>query len=182
MKAAHVASVMIALAGFGCAAHGNPAGGTGAEGSPARGVDDPATTQQVLPDDEEAILTVLRGVEAAFSDGDLTKWLSFLHSTYVIVAPEGVVAPASEEEALALLRPRMAALRARGYSRSEMKRATVKVLSPATALASVEWLRRNASGEELERLGGTYAFFKSRQGWKIVMVNVHPSSAVVELE
>ena len=76
----------------------------------------------------------------------------------------------------------MESLRARGYARSELHRATVKVLSAATALASVEWVRRKANNEELERLGGTYAFFKSKDGWKIVMVTVHPSTTVVDLK
>jgi hypothetical protein len=100
----------------------------------------------------------------------------------MIMAPEGVIVPSSENEALTLLRPRMETLRARGYERSELNRATVKVLSPATALASVEWVRRKANNEELERLGGTYAFFKSKDDWKIVMVTVHPSTTVVELK
>jgi hypothetical protein len=139
-------------------------------------------SQNALTDDQESILAVLRGVESAFSDADLSRWLSFFHSTYMVMAPEGVIVPSSENEALTLLRPRMETLRARGYERSELNRATVKVLSPATALASVEWVRRKANNEELERLGGTYAFFKSKDDWKIVMVTVHPSTTVVELK
>jgi hypothetical protein len=49
-------------------------------------------------------------------------------------------------------------------------------------LASVEWVRRKANNEELERLGGTYAFFNTKDGWKIVLVTVHPSTTVVELK
>lgn len=132
--------------------------------------------------DEDSILAVLRGVEAAFSDADLPRYLSFFHSSYLIMAPAGVIVPSSEDEALALLRSQIENLRARGYSRSELDRTTVKVLSATTALAAVEWIRHKADEEELERLGATYAFFKGEHGWKIVMVTVHSPATLVELK
>lgn len=132
--------------------------------------------------DRDAILAVLRGVEAAFSDADLERWLSFFHSTYLIMAPEGVIAPRSENEALAILRPQMEKLRSRGYAKSELRRASVKLLSTSTALASVEWTRRKSNEEELERLGATYAFYKGDKGWQIVMVTVHSPATLVELK
>jgi hypothetical protein len=139
-------------------------------------------TSQDVPRDPELILAVLRDVEAAFSDGDLRRWLSLFHSPYLIMAPEGVVAPSSEEEALALIRPSMESLRARGYVRSELNRPTVKLLSPTTALASVEWVRRKGNEEEIERLGATYAFFKADGSWKIVMLTVHSASTLPKLK
>jgi hypothetical protein len=132
--------------------------------------------------DEQSILDVLRGVEGAFSDTDLPRWLSYFHSSYLIMAPQGVIAPASESEALALLRPHIDSLQARGYARSELNGATVKLLSKTTALAAVEWIRRKADEEELERVGATYALFKSDDGWKIVMVTVHPPAALLDLK
>lgn len=128
--------------------------------------------------DEQSILNVLRGVEGAFSDMDLPRWLSHFHSSYLIMAPQGVIAPASESEALALLRPHIDSLQAQGYARSELTRASVKLLSETTALASVLWIRRKADEEELERVGATYALFKNEQSWKIVMVTVHPPAAL----
>jgi ketosteroid isomerase-like protein len=125
-------------------------------------------------DDREAILAVLRGVEAAFSELDLAGWLSHFHSDFLLMAPDGVAALGSEAEAAALVQPLMEGLRARGYARSEMDRATVRLLSPTIALAAVEWSRFGADGEEIGRLGATYAFFKGDAGWKIVMVTVHP--------
>jgi hypothetical protein len=139
-------------------------------------------TSQNAPGDQELILAVLRDVEAAFSAGDFRRWLSLFHSPYLIMAPEGVIAPSSDEEALALIRPQMENLRARGYARSELYRPTVKLFSPTTALAAVEWIRRKGNEEELERLGATYAFFKGDDGWKIVMVTVHSPSTVLELK
>ena len=135
-----------------------------------------------MPRDPELILAVLRDVEAAFSDGDLRRWLSLFHSPYLIMAPEGVIAPSSDEEALRLIRPQMENLRARGYARSELNRPTVKILSPTTALAAVEWIRRNGTEEELERLGATYAFFKGDGSWKIVMLTVHSPSTLPALK
>lgn len=133
-------------------------------------------------DDREAIMDVLRGVEAAFSELDLTRWLSHFHSSFLLMSPEGAVTPHSESEALAVVRPLIDELRAQGYTRSEMKRATVKVLSPTTALAAVEWSRLDAAGEELQRIGVTYAFLERQNGWKIVMVSVHPPETLLELE
>ena len=140
---------------------------------------DGANTKHV---DRDAIFAVLRGVESAFSDADLERWLSFFHSPYLIMAPEGVIAPRSENEALAILRPQMEKLRSRGYARSELRKASVKVLSTSTALAAVEWTRRKANEEELERVGATYAFYKGEKGWKIVMLTVHSPATLVELK
>lgn len=137
--------------------------------------------QNAVRHDEDAIRAVLRGVEVAFSDTDLPRYLSFFHSPYVIMAPEGVIALSSEDEALTVLRPQIKNLRARGYVRSEIDRATVKLLSASTALATVEWIRFKANDEELERLGATYAFFKGDNGWKIVMVTVYPPTTLVDL-
>ncbi len=139
-------------------------------------------SENAVRHEEESILAVLRGVEAAFSDTDLPRYLSFFHSPYVIMAPAGVVAPSSEDEALTILRPQIEDLRARGYARSELNRAKVKLLSATTALAAVEWIRRKVNKEELERLGATYAFFKGERGWKIVMVTVYPPTTLVELK
>lgn len=58
----------------------------------------------------------------------------------------------------------------------------MKILSPTTALAAVEWIRRKGNDEELERLGATYAFFKSDGSWKIVMLTVHSPSTVPTLK
>ena len=140
------------------------------------------TPSQNVPRDQELILAVLRDVETAFSDSDLRRWLSSFHSPYLIMASEGVISPSSDEVALALIRPQIEKLRARGYARSELKRPTVKLLIPTTALAAVEWIRRKGNEEELERLGATYAFFKGDDGWKIVMVTVHAPSTLPQLQ
>lgn len=148
----------------------------------ATGSQNEPTSNNGASREEQSILDVLRGVEGAFSDMDLPRWLSHFHSSYLIMAPQGVIAPASESEALAILRPHIDSLQARGYARSELDRATVKLLSETTALAAVQWIRRKADEEELERIGATYALFKSEDGWKIVMVTVHSPAALLELE
>lgn len=127
-------------------------------------------------------MDVLRGVEAAFSELDLTRWLSHFHTSFLLMSPEGAVTPHSEEEAATIVRPLIDGLRARGYTRSEMNRATVKLLSPTTALAAVEWSRLDTAGEELQRIGVTYAFLETDDGWKIVMVSAHPPETLLDLE
>lgn len=99
-----------------------------------------------------------------------------------MVTPEGVVAPSSEAEAAALLRPVVERLRARGYAESEMRRPSVHLLSPATALAGVEWVRRDRDGGEIERFGATYLLFRGEDGWKITALSVHPPETLPELE
>lgn len=146
------------------------------------GVEGRRMGENAVRHDEDSVLAVLRGVEAAFSDADLPRYLSFFHSPFLIMAPAGVIAPSSEDEALTLLRPQLENLRARGYARSELNQATVKLLSATTALATVEWIRFKADNQELERLGATYAFFKNERGWKIAMVTVYPPTTLVELK
>ncbi|MGH8543983.1 MAG: DUF6841 family protein [Gammaproteobacteria bacterium] len=126
------------------------------------------------------MLDVLRGVETAFSELDLPRWLSYFHTSYLIMAPEGVIAPSSEEEGIELLRPHVESLRNRGYARSELHRVSVKLLSETTALAAVEWIRRRSDDEELERVGATYALFEGDEGWKIIMVTVHSPATLLE--
>lgn len=181
MTHTRIASLLV-LVGFGYLVQSSVAQSAKPDTTAEGYADGPRTSQDDVLRDQDSILAVLRDVEAAFSDGDLRRWLSLFHSPYLIMAPEGVIAPSSEEEALALIRPQMENLRARGYARSELNRPTVKLLSPTTALAAVEWIRRKANEGELERLGATYAFFKGGDGWKIVMVTVHPSSTLPELK
>lgn len=181
MNATQIAP-LLALVGLGCVAQLTFAQSAEPDSIAERDAEARRPSENAAPQDQEAILAVLRGVEAAFSEGDLPRWLSFFHSPYLIMAPEGVIAPSSESEALTLLRPQMDNLRARGYARSELNRATVKLLSSTTALAAVEWIRRKANKEELERLGATYALFKGEDGWKIVMVTVHPATTLLDLK
>jgi hypothetical protein len=174
-------ALLLVLGGFGCLGQLSFAQSAKPDTTSVDHAEDQRTSQNV-PHDPELILAVLRDVEAAFSDGDLRRWLSLFHSPYLIMAPEGVIAPSSDEEALALIRPQMENLRARGYVRSELNRPTVKLLSSTTALAAVEWVRRKGNEEELERLGATYAFFKADGSWKIVMLTVHSPSTLPELK
>lgn len=180
MAPLRIASLLV-LVGLGYLAHQSFAQSARPDATAEGRVEGQSTSQNV-PGDEELILAVLRDVEAAFSAGDLRRWLSLFHSPYLIMAPEGVLAPSSDEKALSLIRPQMENLRARGYARSELNRPTVKLLSPTTALAAVEWVRRKGNEEELERVGATYAFFKGDDGWRIVMVAVHPPATLPELK
>jgi hypothetical protein len=181
MAPSRVASLIL-LVGVGCLGQLSFAPSAKPDTTAVGHADGQRPSQNGVLRDHELILVVLRDIEAAFSDGDLRRWLSLFHSPFLIMAPEGVIALSSDEEALALIRPQMENLRARGYARSELNRPTVKLLSPTTALAAVEWVRRKGNEEELERLGATYAFFKGDDGWKIVMVTVHSPSTLPELK
>ena len=134
-----------------------------------------------MADDRDAIMSVLKGVEAAFSALDIDGWLDHFHSRFLLMSPQTAVVPASRAEAAMLVQPLIEGLRARGFARSEMQQATVKLLSPSTALAAVEWVRRNRDREEIDRIGTTYAFFRAGDSWKIVMVTVHPPETLVRL-
>ena len=181
MRSNQIAS-FFALAGLGCIAWLTLAQSSTPDPISESDANGSSTGQDAARHHEDAILAVLRGVEAAFSDTDLPRYLSFFHWPYLIMAPAGVVALSSEGEALSLLRPQIENLRARGYARSELSRVSVKLLSETTALATVEWIRLKANNEELERLGATYAFFQGERGWKIVMVTVYPPMTLAELK
>jgi hypothetical protein len=103
---------LLALGGFGCLGQLSFAQSAKPDITSVDHAEGQRTSQNV-PHDPELILAVLRDVEAAFSEGDLRRWLSLFHSPYLIMAPEGVIAPSSDEEALALIRPQMENLRAR---------------------------------------------------------------------
>jgi ketosteroid isomerase-like protein len=49
------------------------------------------------------------------------------------------------------------------------------------ALLSVNRVRYRTDGQELERLGETYTFRKTADGWKIVVATMHDPDTVLRL-
>jgi hypothetical protein len=87
---------------------------------------------------------------------------------------------ATAAEVAALFTHVMAGLKARGYARSELTDLHVQQMSEHIAFLSVSRVRYKTDGQELERLGETYTFCKTADGWKIVAATMHdpmPSSA-----
>jgi hypothetical protein len=73
----------------------------------------------------------------------------------------------------------MAGLKARSYARSELTGLHVKQMSENSALVSVSRVRYKTDGQELERLGETYALRKIDDGWKIVVAMIHDPDTVL---
>ena len=74
-----------------------------------------------MADDRDAIMSVLEGVEAAFSALDIDRWLDHFHSRFLLMSPQAAVVPSSRAEAATLVQPLIEGLRARGFARSEMQ-------------------------------------------------------------
>jgi ketosteroid isomerase-like protein len=57
----------------------------------------------------------------------------------------------------------------------------VKQMGEDIALLSVNRVRYRTDGQELERLGETYTFRKTADGWKIVVATMHDPDTVLRL-
>jgi ketosteroid isomerase-like protein len=134
-----------------------------------------------MTDEYNAISELLGEATAAFSGLDLKRFRSCYHLPCMVITPQGVASASSESEFDRLFRPMMESLKARGFARSEWAEKHVKLQSDSTATASVLWIRFRKDGAELERLGATYALYKSNRNWKIAMVMAHDPDSVLRL-
>jgi ketosteroid isomerase-like protein len=57
----------------------------------------------------------------------------------------------------------------------------VKQMGEDIALLSVSRVRYRTDDQELERLGATYTFRKTADGWKIVVATMHDPDTVLRL-
>jgi len=134
-----------------------------------------------MTDEYNAISDLFEEIAAAFSGLDLKRFRSCFHLPCVMITPQRVASASSEGEFDSLFTSIMDSLKARGFARSEWVEKHVKLQSNSAATASVLWIRFKKDGSELERLGATYALYKSNANWKIAMVMVHDPEGVLHL-
>jgi ketosteroid isomerase-like protein len=125
-----------------------------------------------------AVVRVLADYQSAFSGHDPQGAQLYYDEPCMFVEAQRAVVLASRTEIEAFLASTMKSLEARGWSHSEWVEVNVKQLSDGVALVSTVAVRHMTDGEELERVGATYAFRKTDSGWKIAMAIPHPPDAV----
>ena len=108
-----------------------------------------------------------------FSKLDVLAVLSYFHEPTVFAGSAGVFTIPTAEALRPVLSKIIEDLRARGYARSELIQQEIKLLSVSLALATGVAVRYRADGQEIERVGVTYLFYKSLGGWKIAVLAVH---------
>ncbi len=131
--------------------------------------------------DAEAITTTFTTYVDAFQTLNPDATLPYCHVPCLFISPQGVRVMATAAEAAALFTHVMAGLKARGYARSELTDLHVQQMSEHIAFLSVSRVRYKTDGQELERLGETYTFCKTADGWKIVAATMHDPHAIFRL-
>jgi uncharacterized protein (DUF1330 family)/ketosteroid isomerase-like protein len=135
--------------------------------------------EESVHSDPATVTRAFRRYVETFQTLDATATLRHLHLPCMFIDPRGVRVMSSEREAEELLTMVMRDLRTRGYARSEITELHVHLMNDRTALLSVSRVRYTSSGEEMERLGETYALRNLDDDWKIVVAMVHDPGAVL---
>jgi len=117
---------------------------------------------------ESAFRAYLQAIETL----DPEKALPFYHLPSMFIAPHGVFPVPDTNTARALLSQFMEQLRGQSYRRTEVADLTVRNLSPDLASCAGTFVRFNASGKEIARVGFTYTMRRAGS-WKIVVAAVH---------
>jgi ketosteroid isomerase-like protein len=132
--------------------------------------------------DKEVTLALVDYLNAVISL-DAQRVVRFCNEPLMYVSADGSTSSfATRGDLESSLKLTLAALKKRGYGRSEWPQLHVKVLSSGVAIASALIVRYKTDGKEMERLGVTYLLRKTGDGWKIAVVTVHDPSNVLDLE
>lgn len=129
--------------------------------------------------ERSAILQTLADYQSGFSGyrPDVAQ-LSY-HEPCSFVDEQGVTLLKTRAEIEAFLASIIGILKSRGWSHSEWVEVNIRSMDARRALVSTVAVRHKSDGGELERIGGTYAFRKSEDGWKIAMTLSHPPESVL---
>jgi len=138
-----------------------------------------AACEDAVAEPHGAILEALEAYQRAFSAHRPELARRSYHCPCTFVDAQSVTvcsSPAEIEDALGAI---IQSLEARGWSHSEWSEVFVRPLDDTRAIVSTVAIRHASDGSELERIGGTYAFLKTDEGWKIAMTLAHPAAAVL---
>ncbi len=124
-------------------------------------------------DNQQAVIGALVDYYAAFSTLDVSAVLPYFHEPSLLMGPRGVFVAPTHEVLTPALTAVIDSLRARGFGRSELSVQRVESLSPSAALVTGVALRYRVDGQELERVGVTYALYHADSHWKIAVLIVH---------
>jgi|SRR6266852_3888285 len=134
--------------------------------------------------DDRALLTqALNDYASAFHTFDTQRTLNHYHEPLMLVAGPAVRLMATRADTEAWMKAFWARLKERGFARgSEFSPLHVKQVSPTVAVASAQFVRYKADGQELERNGVTYVLHKTGDAWKIVVVMGHAPGNILRLD
>ncbi|MDV3002972.1 MAG: hypothetical protein N5P05_004627 (plasmid) [Chroococcopsis gigantea SAG 12.99] len=124
----------------------------------------------------------------AFNQLEPSRIPAFFYLPSLLMTPNVVTKPMTTvAEVEAVFTPFMADLKKRGFSESELKSLSEKMLSDKIVIFSGSAIRYKKEGEtktELEKLGFTYTLRKddSDDTWKIIMGVIHDFSTAIALE
>ncbi len=124
--------------------------------------------------EETAVKRTLDRYYTAFSRLDMSAVLQYFSEPALFIGPAGVFSLATSQAVATAFAPVMDSLRARGYSRSELKVRNIELLGSSSA--SVTGVAIRYAGErELEQVGITYVLNRTEAAWKIAVMVLHDS-------
>jgi ketosteroid isomerase-like protein len=129
---------------------------------------------------EAAIVQTARDYVAAFNTLRPEAVARFYHEPCMVIGQRAVVwsSHADVERAIGSL---MESLRARNFGRTEWASFRVKEQSDGVAIGSGVAIRSTTDGAELERVGATYVYRRTDDGWKIAAVWPQAPEMALEL-
>lgn len=134
-------------------------------------------------DEKAAVTQALNDYASAFHSFDAQRVLRYYHEPLMLITAAAVRAMATRADIEAWMNEFWARLKERGYARgSEFSPLHVKQVSAGVAVASAQFVRYKADGQELERIGVTYVLHKAGDGWKIVVIVGHDPGGVLRLD
>jgi len=122
----------------------------------------------VNDDPESAFQAYIQAVETL----DPEMALPFYHLPSMFIAPHGVFPVPDTNTARTLLSQFMTQLRSQAYRRTEVLGLTVRNLAPDLASCAGTFVRFNAGGDEIARVGFTY-LLRNAGSWKLVVAALH---------
>jgi ketosteroid isomerase-like protein len=134
-------------------------------------------------DDRAVLIQALNDYASAFHSFDEQRVLNSYHEPLILIAGPAVRVMATRADTEAWMKAFWARLKERGFARgSEFSPLHVKQVSPTVAVASAQFVRYKADGQELERNGVTYVLLKAGDEWKIVVVLGHAPGNILRLD
>jgi ketosteroid isomerase-like protein len=134
-----------------------------------------------MTENEEVITQTYTNYVQAFQTLNARAVHSYCHVPCMLISPQGVRVMTTSTEIEALFARLLEDLKARSYARSEVTDLYVRQMSETIAFLSVSRVRYKTDGQELERLGETYTFRKTPDGWKIVVATMHDPHTLSQL-
>jgi ketosteroid isomerase-like protein len=134
-------------------------------------------------DDKAILRQALNDYAHAFHNFDGQHVLPYYHEPLMLIGGTGVRVIATRAETEAWMNSFWARLKERGFTRaSKFSPLHIKQVSASAAVARVRFVRYDAGGQELERIGATYVLHKTGAGWKIVVIVTHDPDGVLRLD